>query len=417
MMKFTTLCLLVSIILLTAVTVYATPKMDALCDGDVNLSKMTCELLDIRNAIKNGKSAQESFQIRAPYAVREGKLQCIIGVTDISDNLLKECSKANLEIMGTYSYPGLNQVVVRCTDPRQLDAIAGRSDVRGIAPEPMAITWAGSVDNQADVSINADDARSAFSVDGTGIRVGVISDTINRVIGGTISGGILTGSSSQTTGDLPASVRVLDAGPVSGSDEGGGMAELIYDLAPNCDISFASAFTSYAAFASNITSLVTDSGYECDVICDDVIYFPEPMYQNGPIAIAANNAYASGVPYFSSAGNNTDNGHERNYYDTNSGTDDTDFPPSGTDLHDFGLACGQGSNTHLQVLIDPFSAITIALHWDEPYAGTYGAGPGSEVLTMGKATEKLSDILVKMLPYDTDGSIAILYQNALARGN
>ena len=46
-----------------------------------------------------------------------------------------------------------------------------------------------------------------------------------------------------------------------------------------------------------------------------------------------------------------------------------------------------------------------------------GAGPGSEVLGMTKATEKLSDILVKMLPYDTDGSIAILYQNALARGN
>ena len=46
-----------------------------------------------------------------------------------------------------------------------------------------------------------------------------------------------------------------------------------------------------------------------------------------------------------------------------------------------------------------------------------GEGPGSSVLSMGKATEKLSDILVKMLPYDTDGSIAIMYQNALARGN
>lgn len=46
-----------------------------------------------------------------------------------------------------------------------------------------------------------------------------------------------------------------------------------------------------------------------------------------------------------------------------------------------------------------------------------GAGAGPEVLTMGKATEKLSDVLVKMLPYDTDGSIAILYQDALARGN
>lgn len=46
-----------------------------------------------------------------------------------------------------------------------------------------------------------------------------------------------------------------------------------------------------------------------------------------------------------------------------------------------------------------------------------GDGPGSEVLMMRRGTEKLSDILVKMLPYDTDGSIAVLYQDALSRGN
>lgn len=56
---------------------------------------------------------------------------------------------------------------------------------------------------------------------------------------------------------------------------------------------------------------------------------------------------------------------------------------------------------------------------DEPItAGVdIGAGPGANILSMGKATQKLSDVLVKMLPYDTDGSIAILYQDALARGN
>jgi hypothetical protein len=46
-----------------------------------------------------------------------------------------------------------------------------------------------------------------------------------------------------------------------------------------------------------------------------------------------------------------------------------------------------------------------------------GAGPGSNALMMAKSSEKMSDILAKMLPYDTDGSIAILYQDALARGN
>ena len=56
---------------------------------------------------------------------------------------------------------------------------------------------------------------------------------------------------------------------------------------------------------------------------------------------------------------------------------------------------------------------------DEPITAGIDMGPGagSDALMMGKATEKLSDVLVKMLPYDTDGSIAILYQDALARGN
>jgi hypothetical protein len=48
-----------------------------------------------------------------------------------------------------------------------------------------------------------------------------------------------------------------------------------------------------------------------------------------------------------------------------------------------------------------------------------GAGPGSSVLAMQSqfATRKLSDILAEMIPYDNTGEIAILYQNALARGN
>jgi hypothetical protein len=46
-----------------------------------------------------------------------------------------------------------------------------------------------------------------------------------------------------------------------------------------------------------------------------------------------------------------------------------------------------------------------------------GPGPGSSALMMAKSGEKLSDILVKMLPFDTSGEIGILYQEALSRGN
>jgi hypothetical protein len=55
---------------------------------------------------------------------------------------------------------------------------------------------------------------------------------------------------------------------------------------------------------------------------------------------------------------------------------------------------------------------------DEPITSgvAVGPGPGPEVMGYAGQSEKLSDILSQMLPYDTDGEIAILYQQAVARG-
>jgi hypothetical protein len=46
-----------------------------------------------------------------------------------------------------------------------------------------------------------------------------------------------------------------------------------------------------------------------------------------------------------------------------------------------------------------------------------GPGPGSSALMMQKAITRTSETLAKMLPFDTDGTIAILYQQAIARGD
>lgn len=57
---------------------------------------------------------------------------------------------------------------------------------------------------------------------------------------------------------------------------------------------------------------------------------------------------------------------------------------------------------------------------DEPITtGIYmGAGAGPEALMMQSkfATQKISDTLAQMLPYDQTGEIGILYQQALSRG-
>ena len=58
---------------------------------------------------------------------------------------------------------------------------------------------------------------------------------------------------------------------------------------------------------------------------------------------------------------------------------------------------------------------------DEPITAgiAIGEGPGPEILGMQSrmGQRKLSDILAEMLPFDNTGEVAILYQNALSRGN
>jgi hypothetical protein len=72
-------------------------------------------------------------------------------------------------------------------------------------------------------------------------------------------------------------------------------------------------------------------------------------------------------------------------------------------------AAGQAPVTGLYAPSDEVRPITAGLD--------RGEGPGSEALMMTKSVNKLSDSLAAMLPYDTTGEIAVLYQEALSRGN
>ena len=46
-----------------------------------------------------------------------------------------------------------------------------------------------------------------------------------------------------------------------------------------------------------------------------------------------------------------------------------------------------------------------------------GAGPEALMMQSQLGNRKLSDILAEMIPFDNTGEIAILYQDALSRGN
>ncbi|MFD9965481.1 S8 family serine peptidase [Amycolatopsis sp. NPDC058986] len=187
-----------------------------------------------------------------------------------------------------------------------VDAIAGRADVSSVKPAAQAMTWKENSDtasparrqlatkavaatqvSEGDKTHGADTARTKYGVDGSGIKVCVLSDGVDSL------------SKSQTAGELPT-VDVL-AGQKGSGDEGTAMLEIVHDLAPNATLGFATAFTSEQSFADNIRAL-RNTG-KCTVIVDDVSYFDESPFQDGPVAQAVNDVTAAGALYFSSAGN------------------------------------------------------------------------------------------------------------------
>jgi hypothetical protein len=174
------------------------------------------------------------------------------------------------------------------------------------APVAAAAVCAPIV-SEGDVQLQADDARAAFGVDGTDVRVGVLSDSFNRS-----TTAVTDASDDVASGDLPGvgnpcgrpiPVTVVDDS-ASGSgliDEGRAMTQIVHDLAPGARLLFATAFTGELAFADNIRAL--RNTHNATVIVDDVTYFDEPMFQDGPISVAVNEVTAAGAVYFSSAGN------------------------------------------------------------------------------------------------------------------
>jgi subtilisin family serine protease len=90
-------------------------------------------------------------------------------------------------------------------------------------------------------------------------------------------------------------------------DEGRAMLQVIHDVAPHAQLAFATAYGSELEFARNIERLaepVSDGGAGANVIVDDVSYYSEPFFQEGPVADAIRRVTEAGVTYLTAAGNN-----------------------------------------------------------------------------------------------------------------
>ena len=214
----------------------------------------------------------------------------------------------------------------------------------------------GLVTSQGVAAMNADVVQAIFGIDGSGTTVGTLSDSFD-CLGGA--------AGDVAAGDLPSGIIVLNDGACAATDEGRAMMQLIRDVAPGAGQAFHTAFLGQASFANGIVDLANVAG--ADVIVDDVIYFAEPMFQDGIIAQAVDQVKSAGSAYFSSAGNQGRDAWEDSY--RSSGVagvfggirHDFDPGPGVDDLQGFMLGSG----------------LTIfTFQWDQPFFSVSGA-PGS----------------------------------------
>ncbi|MDX6553505.1 MAG: hypothetical protein QOH74_1993, partial [Gaiellales bacterium] len=224
--------------------------------------------------------------------------------------------------------------------PAALPAAAALPATRAILT-PFSNLGTGSFLSQGDGAIHGPQAR-AFGPRGAGVKVGVISDSIDQVAPG-IAG-------SQSSGDLPPDVLNLGDLP-GGTDEGRAMAEIVYDEAPGISgIVFETAAGGPQAKANAIDELV---GHGVKVIADDTSYITEPFFQDDVVAQAVDRAKAAGVAYFIAAGNDADQSWEGTY---NGGGGSQDFDP------------GAGTDTIQTIGTIPAGAgVTIVLQWAQPW--------------------------------------------------
>jgi len=168
----------------------------------------------------------------------------------------------------------------------QVETVAGLDFVTNVRTPGYAIHDTGDVNSEGDTVLRAAEARAAFSVDGSGIKVGAISDGVTHL------------SDSVASGDLPSSpaVDVLKAGS---GDEGTAMLEIIHDLAPGAALAFYGPDSS-SDMVAGIGALETAG---CNIIVDDLTYFDEPKFEDGPIALEARRCVNDGGVYACSAGN------------------------------------------------------------------------------------------------------------------
>lgn len=295
---------------------------------------------------QRGIAAARTALVRGLRMSQSGEVEVYIYASKVTEANLQTLQQHGVQIQRVHEPAGL---IYASLSMQTLPTVAALDFVRWIAPPSYGLLRTGSVTSAADAAMRTADVRTDLGVDGSNVRVGIISDSLIDL------------QASVDTGDLPPDLIIVDGNDGSNLsrtiDEGRAMAELIHDLAPGATLLFHSGFPTSLDTVAAIEAL-TAAG--ADIIVDDLGFFFEPVFEDGPVAQAVQEAIDNGVVYVTSAGNAA----EEHYHAPYREFDANDFDPV-VNLHDFG-----GGDTTMAITIAPESFLQVVLQWPNRFDGS-----------------------------------------------
>ncbi|AKB18126.1 MULTISPECIES: PGF-pre-PGF domain-containing protein [unclassified Methanosarcina] len=228
-----------------------------------------------------------------------------------------------------------NHIVVAWVPLESLETLAALSEVKNIQTVLPPFVRQGNTVSKGDSILNASSLRGLYGINGTGIKIGIISDGVDSL------------KDAQATGDISSDVHVLSN--KVGGNEGTNMLEIIHDIAPGAELYFHDCGNNRLEFNGAVDALVNEG---CTVICDDIGWLAEPFFEDGIVADHVKEVVKEhDILYVSSAGNSGNSHYQGVFYDKGSG------------WHDF--SSGKGDVENLQFEIQPSGEVWVFLQWDD----------------------------------------------------
>jgi hypothetical protein len=238
-----------------------------------------------------------------------------------------------------------NNLAVAWVKVKDLEKLAFLTSVRTIRTVYPPVTRIGSVITEGDVLHRTENVRDTYGADGTGIKIGVISD------------GVDSRDEAQGTGDLPPDDDGLTVlSNTQGGDEGTAMLEIVYDMVPSAELYFHDHGANTVAFNTAIDNLVTAG---CNIICDDIGWIAQSFYEDGTIAYHLNSVLAvNDIIYVSACGNAAQSHYQGDFYPIGSQPSQHDFSEGGT------------TGYYLYVNIPAGGNVMVILQWNDQFGAS-----------------------------------------------